>query len=74
MSYYECNLPRYLQKDLDAFKEGRRVGSSLNADGEKAARWILGILNGTRKRDSLVLGPTYVFGQTLKQADERKHS
>ena len=29
LSYYECNLPRYLQKDLDAFKEGRRVGSSL---------------------------------------------
>lgn len=27
--YYECNLPGYLQKDLDAFKEGKRVGSSL---------------------------------------------
>ena len=27
--YYECNLPGYLKKDLDAFKEGKRVGSSL---------------------------------------------
>lgn len=44
------------------------------ADGEKAAKWILGVLNGTRKSDSLVLGPKYVFGQTLKQAKERKHS
>ena len=29
MPYYECNLPVYLQKDLDAFKEGKRTGSSL---------------------------------------------
>lgn len=44
------------------------------ADGEKAGKWILGVLNGTRKSDSLVLGPKYVFGQTLKQAKERKRS
>ena len=29
MSYYESNLPRYLQRDLDAFKEGKRSGSTL---------------------------------------------
>ena len=29
MSYYEINLPRYLQRDLDAFSEGKRCGSTL---------------------------------------------
>lgn len=29
MPCYETNLPGYLQKDLDAFKEGRRTKSTL---------------------------------------------
>ena len=29
MPHYEANLPGYLQKDLEAFKEGKRTSSTL---------------------------------------------
>ena len=70
MSYYESNLPRYLQKDLDAFKEGRRAGSTL-----MDCLWgeLYGSINGAEIDDGAItheqaqyLRDKYLWGRAVE--------
>ena len=70
MSYYESNLPRYLQKDLDAFKEGKRTGSTL-----MDCLWgeLYGSINGAEIDDGAItheqaqyLRDKYLWGRAVE--------
>ena len=68
--FYECNLPGYLQKDLDAFKEGKRVHSSL-----LDCLWgeLYGSINGAEIDDQAItheqaeyLRDKYLWGKAIE--------
>ena len=70
MPHYESNLPGYLQKDLDAFKEWRRTGSTL-----MDCLWgeLYGSINGAEIDDQAItreqaqyLRDKYLWGKTVE--------